>query len=155
MGLCGAEPDAGRLTHLTALEDETYPSTVCAQETLLHAKCHRWLSSPVELRVQSGASSVSSRSHFSSPRDVLCRAECAETSVCEAAARAHVLWLLCLINPAKHFAVLFLIIACYCSVSKSVPSIFYFFLPTVCCGLLRQRIVCSSERSSAGWESCF
>lgn len=66
-------------------------------------------------------------------------------------------WSFGLINPAKHFVVLVLIITCYCSVFKSAPTFFFFFFVkgSVSCGLLRRRIVCSSERSSAGWESCF
>lgn len=80
VGLCGGEPVRDWLTHLTRLEDETYPSIVHVQRILLNAKCHDWYSSSLEARVQSGASSVLSCSHFSVPCVVshlsFCCAEC-------------------------------------------------------------------------------
>lgn len=58
VGLRGREPGHDLLTHLTRLEDETYPSTVCTQGALLHAKCHDWYASSVKACVRSGACSV-------------------------------------------------------------------------------------------------
>lgn len=81
VGLRGREPGHDRLTHLTRLEDETYPSTVCTQGALLHAKCHDWYASSVKACVRSGACSVfiwanlSCLSHASPPSR--CSAECA------------------------------------------------------------------------------
>lgn len=76
--LYGGEPALDWLTHLTRLEDETYPS-VCVQRIQLNVECHDWYSSTLEVCVQSGVSSVLSQSHFSVPCDALpCSICCAE-----------------------------------------------------------------------------
>lgn len=54
VGLCGGEPVPNWLTHLTRLEDETYPSIVRVQRILLNAKCHDGCSVSLEARAQSG-----------------------------------------------------------------------------------------------------
>lgn len=89
VGLCGGEPaPLNWLTHLTRREDETYPSIVCAQKTPLNAECHDWYSSnwgpPPSWAALSGLCDASHLCLFPHARLQL----------------SHILWLLCLINPA-------------------------------------------------------